>query len=94
MLVALPLLYSCRTSRVDQQKKKIEKTKEIKEAETMKKYNKALKRHQSIQSKETQKRMKGNLSKANYTSATPKKKFFLARWFSKKKKDTPCPATK
>ena len=94
LIISMPLFYSCRTSSVEQKKKKVEKANEAKDAEALAKYNKALKRHQSIQSKNTKKRMNSNLSNANYTSASQKKQFFLVRWFSKKKKDTPCPASK
>jgi hypothetical protein len=93
IIICLPSFYSCKTSRVDQQKKKVEKEKEKKDVATIKAYNKAVKRHQKIQSAETRKRMKSNLANANNTALKPKKQFFLIRWFTKKKKDTPCPAS-
>ena len=91
LIFSFPFFNACKTSKVEQQKKKIGKTKELKETETIKRYNKALKHHQAIQSSETRKRMKSNLSNS-YNTPRTKKKFFLVRWFSKNK-DTPCPAS-
>ena len=53
------------------------------DAEAVKKYQKAIKRQHKIQGKNTEKRMKKSLKKAQ-TIAKNKKIFFLKRWFNKR----------
>jgi hypothetical protein len=48
----------------------------------MEQYEEAVKRHQSIQTKETRKRLKKNEKEAK-RKAKGRKQFFLFRWFSK-----------
>ena len=70
------------------QEKKIEKMKEKRMEEDLKLYQKAIKRHNKIQSKDTQKRMKKDRKHA-FRHNENKREFFLKRWFTPKQKKVP-----
>ena len=70
------------------QEKKIERMKEKRMEEDLKLYQKAIKRHQKIQSKDTRKRMKKDRKQA-FRHNDNKREFFLKRWFTPKQKKKP-----
>ena len=85
-ICCLPLFTALQAQgNAEKRQKKLERQKEDKDAETLKKYQKAIKRHFKIQSKNTKKDMKSTLKKSQALSST-KKKFFMFRWFEGKKK--------
>lgn len=73
---------SCRSTYGSKKQRQTEKLQEQRKRETMEQYEQAVKRHQSIQTKETRKRLKKNEKEAK-RKATDRKQFFLFRWFSK-----------
>lgn len=82
LLCILPLL-SYPQENVEKKKRKLAQQKELKDAEALKKYQKAVKRQHKIQGKDTQKHMKKSLKKSKNISKN-KKTFFLKRWFEKR----------
>lgn len=81
---------SCKTTDQERQEAKIERAKQAKKRQAEKDYEKAQKRHMSIQDKKTRKRMKGNKSKM-MEQTNVKKRNFWQRMF--RKKDPTCPKT-
>ncbi len=82
----LPLIsISCRSSQAHSQQKEIEKRKAERKKETELQYKNAVKHHQSIQTKETQKRMKKTQKRSGKINKPKQKKIFFIRWFSKDK---------
>jgi len=82
LLCILPLLSYPQES-TQKRQRKLAQQKEQKDAEAVKKYQKAIKRQHKIQGKDTEKRMKKSLKKAQ-SFAKNKKTFFLRRWFNKR----------
>mgnify|MGYP001283587097 FL=1 len=83
-LLPLALLTGgCHSSYGTRKQKEVARIQEERKKEAVKQYNEAVRRHQSIQTKETRKRMKMNEREASRKSKG-KKVFFLKRWFSKK----------
>jgi hypothetical protein len=82
LLFILPLLSYPQDS-VDKKKRKVAQQKELKDAEALKKYQKAVKRQHKIQGKDTRKHMKKSLKKSQNISKN-KKTFFIKRWFEKR----------
>ena len=65
--------------------KKVAKIKAQREQETLEKYQQALKQHRNNQSKDTRKRMKKKIKKAE-TRDTARRTFFLKKWFNSNKR--------
>ena len=74
------------------QQKKIEREKQKRVKEDLKAYQKAIKRHNKIQSKDTRKRMKRDRKKA-FRHNDNKREFFLKRWLTPKQKKVPAKNT-
>ncbi|MFA6923149.1 MAG: hypothetical protein WC223_02750 [Bacteroidales bacterium] len=72
-------------SSIKKQKKNLDKRKEERRDETVDTYTKGLKRHLHIQKKETRKRIRKDLRKANRINDN-RREFFIKRWFAHKRK--------
>ncbi|HRY99164.1 MAG TPA: hypothetical protein P5550_08945 [Bacteroidales bacterium] len=83
-LLALMLAGSCRSSYGTRKQREVAKIQEERKKETLKQYEDAVKRHKSIQTKETRQRIERNQREARRKSEG-RKTFFLVRWFSKDK---------
>jgi hypothetical protein len=81
----LPLLFNVQAQSTSKKQKKIALQKEKKDAEALKKYQKALKAHNDHQTKDTRKRMRQSRKKSRENDPNHKE-FFLKRWFSGLKK--------
>jgi 3-hydroxy-3-methylglutaryl CoA synthase len=81
-LLALVLAGSCRSSYGTRKQREVAKMQEERKKETLKQYEDAVKRHKSIQTKETRKRLERNERDAQ-RKTQGRKTFFLKRWFSK-----------
>lgn len=83
-LLLLPIVgFSQEGESIKKQEKRLEKKKEERAEDNEKAKNEGIKRHESIQDKDTKKRMKKNKKKANrYNNG--KKEPFYKRWFIKK----------
>jgi hypothetical protein len=84
LLIFAPLFttYSCRTSNIDKKEREIMRERKKRKKDDYVLYQKALKRHMKIQSKETRKRMKEDLRRAK-RNREHKKEIFFKRWFRK-----------
>lgn len=85
-IIALFLLLSilagsCRSSHGTRKQKEVARTQEQRKKETMHQYEAAVKRHKSIQTKETRKRLIQNEKEAR-RKENGRKQFFLFRWFA------------
>ena len=69
---------------IEKQKEKIEKKKAQRANEAMAMYEKGLKRHLKVQSKDTKKRMRKSMRKADRINDN-RREFFLKRWFAGKR---------
>jgi len=82
----LPLVATVQAQRgADKAKAKQARMKEQKDAEALKKYQKAIKTHNKDQTKDTRKRMRQSRRKSRESDPNHKD-FFLKRWFSHLKK--------
>lgn len=84
LICLLPLLGCNKTESSARKQRQIEKQDAKKDEQALKDYQKAIKYHHKIQSKDTRKKMKNSRKESNRISSGPKKKFFLIRWFSRK----------
>lgn len=71
----------CKSSYSSRKQKEVAKVRQQRKKEAMKQYEDAVKRHRSIQTKETRKRIRKNEKEAKRKSQG-RRKFFLFRWFS------------
>ena len=85
LLIITPLFttYSCKTGNVSTKEKQINRERQRKKKNDTVLYQKALKRHMKLQSKETQKNMKRDFRTARRNSEY-KREFFLKRWLKSK----------
>ena len=83
--LAFGLNTSCRSSHAYSQQKEIERRKAERKKEAEMQYKNAVKQHHSIQTRETQKRMKKAQKRSKKMNKPKKKQFFVKRWFSKDK---------
>jgi len=82
LLIFAPLVatYSCRTSNIDKKERQIMRERKRRKKDDYVLYQKALKRHMKIQTKDTRKRMKQDMRIAR-RNRDHKREFIISRWF-------------